>query len=401
MFSESHVWPAPDVLERCVARMNERPEWAGLVCGMKRVTVNRLGDAEADMYERDFESGSTSLRWRNINDAAFCTRRASYDAAGGLDVALGHFAEWVLAARYATEGLVVGQCPDIDLWHLYTGDLAGLRYFTEDFVRGEIAYVARDRALRREALIEAPSEWSCRGDRRRDLARHVVRLVAAETAQARIERREASVSWQFALRWLPAAVAGGAALRTAAALRVLACRAALFVAERFAAKHQLAGAFDRYIAAVIRAARLRWSDEFLARRRPAQTGELWSASSEGGDAGAGFHDYERFGDVAFRWSHPVSVIGLDLPPGRYDVHVHTLSVQLANRPSPAPAFYFNGQRVTEFSVWNGGNSIGFAVEVLRSKGNWFGWICPPRSAPEDSRLLGIPLVSVLATVGDP
>jgi hypothetical protein len=123
------------------------------------------------MYERDFASGLTNLRWRNVNDAGFFSRRAPYRTVGGFESSLGHFAEWVLAARYATEGFVVGQCPDIEMWHAYTGDVAGLRAFTEDFVRGEITYLARDPEMRREMLIAPPVEWSSRGDRRRDLSR--------------------------------------------------------------------------------------------------------------------------------------------------------------------------------------------------------------------------------------
>ena len=399
MFSESHAWPSPNLLERCIARMNDHPEWAALVCGVRRVIANRIGDAEADMYERDFNSGSTNLRWRNVNDVAFLTRRAPYLAVGGFDATLGHFAEWVLAARYATEGFIVGHSPDIEMWHLYTGDVLALRGFTEDHVRGEIEYLARDPALRRETFIEAPVEWCARGDRRRDLARHVLRLIAGEVAQARTERRVPVVDWRLGLRWVAAATAGGRLGRIAAFAGVVARRAHLFVAERFARKSELALAFERYIAAVIRRSRLEQSDAFVARRQPARTGELWNASPEGGDAGAGFHGCERFGDVPFRWSQPVAAIGVDLLPGRYVVHVYMLAVQLADSPPP-PALYFNGERVTNLRISADGNAIGFCVDVPASSKNWLGLVCPPISAPGDSRLLGLPLVSVLATLDD-
>jgi hypothetical protein len=399
MFSESHVWPAPDLLERCVARMNDHPDWAALACGMRRVTVNRLGDVEADMYQRDFESGSTNLHWRNVNDAGFFTRRAPYLAVGGFDGTVGHFAEWVLAARYATENFVVGQCPEIGMWHLYAGDLVALRAFTEDHVRGEIGYLARDPAQRRESLIEAPIEWSARGDRRRDLARHVLRLIAGEVAQARRKRREPSVDWRLGLRWVAAAIAGGVPARFAASVDVVATRARVFLAERFAPRPELAFRFEGYVAAVIRRVRLQQADEFVGRRQPAQTGELWNASPEGGDAGAGFHDCERFGDVPFRWCQPVAAIGVDLRPGRYVVHVYTLGVQLADSPPP-PALYFNGKRVADLRISGEGNVISFHVDVPDSSKNWIGFVCPPRSALGDSRLLGLPLVSVLATLDD-
>jgi hypothetical protein len=318
---------------------------------------------------------------------------------GGFDGTLGHFAEWVLAARYATEGFVVGQCPEIGMWHLYAGDLVALRAFTEDHVRGEIGYLARDPALRRESLIEAPIEWSARGDRRRDLARHVLRLIAVEVAQARRERSVPVVDWRLGLRWAAAAITGGRVGQVAAFFDVFARRAQLWWAERFARRSELAFRFERYVAAVIRRARLQQADEFVARRRRVQTGELWNASPEGGDAGAGFHDCERFGDVPFRWSQPVAAIGVDLRPGRYVVHVYSLGVQLADSPPP-PALYFNGRRVADLTISGEGNVISFYVDVRGASKNWIGLVCPPRSAPGDSRLLGLPLVSVLATLDD-
>jgi hypothetical protein len=395
-FSESHVWPSPDVLERSLRAMEEHPEWAGLTCGSKRVVRNRVGAAEADMYERDFEIGSKQLGWRNILDQCFLTRRAAYRSSGGFDASLGHFAEWVLAARYRTEGLVVGHCPEIELLHVFTGDIGELRPFTEDFVRGEIAYLARDPATRRETLIEAPLEWSCRGDRRRDLAGHIVRLIAVETMRARKERRPANVSWRLALKRVPVVLAGGAFARMAAALEVLASRAAL-IAVQLDRNRSVAVAFERCMAAIIRRARLRFSDEHLAQRRPCDTGEVWNAFPDRGDAGAGLHDWEHLDDIPFRWSEPVAAIALDLSPGRYLIHVHTLWKQLA-KTALRPEFFLNGKRVTGVRTSNGGNTIAFEVDVRRSGNNALGWICPATSAPEDERKLGLPLVSVLATV---
>jgi len=400
MFSESHVWPTVELLERCVARMNDHPEWAGLVCGVKLFTDNRLGEAEGAMYQRDFQVGMTELGWRNINDAGFFTRREPYAAAGGFDVSLGHFAEWVLAARYATQGFVVGQCPDIEMWHYYAGNITALRSFTENFVRGEIAYLARDPALRRETLIEAPGEWCARGDRRRDLARHMLRLLGSEVMQARAERRDPDADWRNGLRWIPRAVAGGWWERLTAEVQVVACRARLFTARSLAAPAVLVTAFERYIAAVIRRTRLRSSDRQVARRQPRLTGELWNAWPDSGDASAGFYDCEDAEGVPFRWSRPAAVIGLDIAPGPYRIRMHTLAVQLA-RSAIRPTIWFNGERVADPRVSSDGNTFDVRIEVRGGRRNWLGLICAAHSAPDDPRQLGIPLVSVVATLEQP
>lgn len=400
MFSESHVWPTRELLERCIARMNDHPEWAALVCGVKLFTQNRLGEAEGAMYQRDFQVGMTELGWRNINDAGFFTRREAYVAAGGFDVSLGHFAEWLLAARYATQGFAVGQCPDIEMWHFYAGNITALRSFTENFVRGEIAYLARDPALRRESLIEAPGEWCARGDRRRDLAADLLRLIACELMQARAERREPHVDWRLGLHWIARSVAGGWWERLTAGVHVAACRARLFAARSFAAPAVLVTAFERYIAAVIRRARLQSSDRNMARRQPRLTGELWNAWPDSGDASAGFYGCEDAEGVPFRWSQPAAVIGLDLAQGSYRIRIHTLAVQLARSPIRAMIWY-NGRRVADPRVSSDGNTFDVRIDVRAGRHNWLGLICPAHSAPDDPRLLGIPLVSVVATLEQP
>jgi hypothetical protein len=398
-FSESHVWPEPDVLERCIERMDERPDWSALICGLKRVTVNRLGDVEADMYERDFWSGSSELRWRNINDACLCTRRAAYFDVGGFDAGLGHFAEWVFAARYATAGFVVGHCPDIEMWHLYPGDVATLRHFTEDFTKGEIAYLARDPADRDETFIEAPIEWSSRGERRADLARHIVAMVAAETRRALIERRPANLDWRHALTWLPVVVFGGALTRARAEIDVIIARAGLIAATRFQPRPALAVAFERYVSAIIRRARLRSTDAFCKQSRWTESGELWSAFPEMAGNAAGLHAPEEYEDVLFSWSEPAAVVAIDLGPGRYCIHVNTLQVQLADEMRK-PEFYVNGKPIPDERIALDENVMSFSIDVPSSEKSWLGWICSQTSAPGDLRQLGLPVVSLLATIAD-
>lgn len=324
-------------------------------------------------------------------------RGAPYFAVGGFDATLGHFAEWVFAARFATAGFVVGHCPDIEMWHLYPGDIASTRHFTEDFTNGEIAYLARNPARREETLIEMPVEWSSRGERRADLARHIVSMVAAETRRARAERRPGNVDWRHALKWLPVAAFGGALARTVAAIDIIIARVGLIAANRFQPTPALAVAFERYVSAVIRRARLRWADAFCTQHRVAESGELWSAFPEMAGNAAGLHGPEDYEGVLFSWSEPVAAVAVDLRPGRYRIHVNTLQVQLADETG-RPEFYFNGKPIGDDEIAFDDNVMSFQVDVARRAKNWLGWICLQTSAPRDERLLGLPLVSVLATI---
>src|SRR5437870_2699883 len=70
-FTESHCWPEADVLEKCLQAIAIHPEWVAFSCRSKRITHNRLSNAEADMYETDIEFGMKIHPWRKILDQCF------------------------------------------------------------------------------------------------------------------------------------------------------------------------------------------------------------------------------------------------------------------------------------------------------------------------------------------
>jgi hypothetical protein len=73
-FTESHCWPEPDVLEKCLQAFATHPEWVAFSCRSIRITHNRLSNAEADIYETDIEFGMKEHPWRKILDQCFVTR---------------------------------------------------------------------------------------------------------------------------------------------------------------------------------------------------------------------------------------------------------------------------------------------------------------------------------------
>src|SRR5207344_2482985 len=97
-FTESHCRPELDVLQTSAEALRTNPEWSGFSCRSVRVTHSRLSEVEADLYEADIVFGMTEHPWRRILDQCFVIRRLPYEAAGGFDPSLGHFAEWMLGA---------------------------------------------------------------------------------------------------------------------------------------------------------------------------------------------------------------------------------------------------------------------------------------------------------------
>ena len=94
------------------------------------------------MYGRDIEFGMNEHPWRKVLDQCFVVRRSEYFEAGGFDPAYGHFAEWLIAARFYDLGLKIGYAPTVRIHHVYIGDFAEWHHFTADFVHGQMAYLA-------------------------------------------------------------------------------------------------------------------------------------------------------------------------------------------------------------------------------------------------------------------
>ena len=134
--------PRPDFLARADDSLREHPDWAGFSGCSLRITQNRLSIVEADMYEADIRHGMEEHLWRKILDQCFVVRKGAYDEAGGFRAALGHFAEWHLAARMHSKGDRIGYAPLVRVWHHYVGDCRELVEFSTDFARGEMTYHA-------------------------------------------------------------------------------------------------------------------------------------------------------------------------------------------------------------------------------------------------------------------
>jgi hypothetical protein len=386
-FTESHVLPTPTVLAQCLELFAKHPEWAAFSCRTRGITPNRLARAEAHMYEADIQYGMTTHPWRKILDQCFVTRRAAYEAAAGFDATLGHFAEFLLAARYATLGLTIGYAPEIELSHYYLGDVATFREFTEDFIAGEMAYWARGRLARTENLMEPPIEWWSRGDRRRDLASHLLKVARRHCRAcqgAGFTRSDLRAAYR---RHAASAFTGASAIRGQARLELLLARLRLAWTRIFGPDVQLQNALQNYTSALARAGRLALGSK--------QSGTnvsdvLWTPYPDDVDRACGFHGGEVFAGVPFRWSEDVAVLEVSLPPGRHRLRLETLLTKLTTTEW-VPAFYFNGRRIRDEKILRAEGHFEFEINRREGEGAMLGWVSGRQPAPGDPRHLGLPV----------
>jgi hypothetical protein len=386
-FTESHVLPTPTVLAQCLELFAKRPEWAAFSCRTRGITPNRLARAEARMYEADIQYGMTTHPWRKILDQCFATRRAAYEAAGGFDGKLGHFAEFLLAARYATLDLTIGYAPEIELSHYYLGDVATFREFTEDFIAGEMAYWARGRSARTESLMEPPIEWWSRGDRRRDLASHLLKIARRHYRAcqgAGFTRSDLRATYR---RHAASAFTGANAIRGRARLEFLLTQLRLAWTRIFGSDVQLQSALQNYTSALARAGRLALGHKQSGTE---VSDALWTPYPDDAHRGCGFHAGEVFAGIPFRWSEDVAVLEVSLPPGRHRLRLETLLAKLTTTEW-APAFYFNGRRIRDEKVLRDDGHFEFDINRREGEGAMLGWFSGCQPAPGDPRHLGLPV----------
>ena len=236
-FTESHCLPEPETLAQADATARANPEWAGFSCRSVPITHNLLSKIEADWYGRDIEFGMNEHPWRKVLDQCFVVRRSAYFEAGGFDPAFGHFAEWLIAARFYALGLTIGYTPAVRIHHLYIGKFSEWHQFTADFVKGQMTYLALEPGDPLRTMFDEVPEWSRRHILRRDVARRVCRMLLRDMRRSIVvgspesqQRRLSSLRhwhWRLLRSWLVRAVAGHSVVLMRAQLQRLSARLAL------------------------------------------------------------------------------------------------------------------------------------------------------------------------------
>jgi hypothetical protein len=396
-FTESHCWPEPDVLEKCLQALKTHPEWAAFSCQSIRVAHNRLSNAEADMYGEDIEHGLKDHPWRKILDQCFVTRRSSYEACGGLKAELGHFAEWALAANYFELGHKIGYVPEACLHHYYSGKLAEMQKFTRDFTVGEMTYLSQGAYGPGGHLLEVPLEWSCQGSWDRRLAQSLLRIAIRDMLPPSAARLRRIPALARALqRWLMPAITGTGAARAAATAKVWWATTVVKCAALIGSQARLSAAFRNYVAALIDHQRL----ECIESRHRACTASAGDARGDPAAAwnvfapeNAGFHPIETSAETRFRWSEPAAIIPTWMPAGRHRICIECLPVRRLAHGMDL-RFYFNEQPLSAQDVSIGQDSIEIKLELGESRSSTLAWTCLPFPAVADRRWLGLPVKGI-------
>jgi hypothetical protein len=415
-FTESHCQPEPGTLASAEAVTREHPEWDGFSGRSVPITGNLLSEVEAAWYGPDIEFGMHEHPWRKVLDQCFVVRRSAYFQAGGFDPAFGHFAEWLIAARFHALGLKIGYAPTVRIHHLYIGEFSEWHHFTADFLRGQMAYLALEPADPLATMFDEVPEWSRRQMLRHTVARRVCRMLlrdlrgSIEVASAESPRDRLSSlrhwHWRLLRSWLVRATAGHSIALMRAQRRYLTSRVALRVdlltRNRARARVDLGRCCDA-IATLERTRFVRTWARNLERGKasrprlddvPARDSGLWEPGRLHEAHGVGFHPASAAGAERARWSEPAAYIELPLAAGRYVMRLSWLFLPQVDG-EPSPRFYLDEQPIPAEHVSIRRDFVELRVDVPESSSPpRFGWVCAANHADGDDRALGLPVVSL-------
>lgn len=405
-FTESHCLPEKDVLTQAEVALRTHPEWAGFSCQSVPITHNLLSRIEADFYERDIRA-AMGHPWRNILDQCFVTTREAYLMSGGFDGSLGHFAEWVLSARYRQHGLKLGYWPAARIRHYYIGEIAEWWEFTEDFTAGETLMLTRP--VRDPVLdwFDENDEWAARHENARGRAWKMGRMVlranrarSATTATTDVSPPPTTGNARDLCAWAARGLLGTWAPLLSAHWRVWWVHAWL----AFALLREDRDSAERALPALSKALASRRRRQLLRKYRPKvpvpsdpipAQGE-WIPENNTPAVCAGFHATETWRDAPLRWSNPAAMVELRLQRGKHEV-----TLEWMPRATPLHIqFFINERPLKPEAVRVGKHKARLRFRVNREGAVRLGWVCNPHHSPADPRRVGVALRRMSWTVRD-
>jgi hypothetical protein len=405
LFTEAHCAAEPACLAELLAYLQAHEAQFAGAC-IRSVTDGNphpLARLEERWYQDGFATWSRQGDWRKVTIRGTAVRRDAYEKVGGFKCEFGCFAEIILAAELDAGGHRLGYAPAAAIKHYNSMSLHELLTYVREYRAEEVAFQSQCSSERLAAYFGWSQTWDEAGAGARELAlrgavssllhaiAHPFRAGSAALARAMLE--------VLAYRAWDAVSAGRAELFKA-------CAACAWAHARFA--WPWLDGDERYR----RFCRL-WDvtgdlarQHALVRRKPAAgeqdrtamppTFEYRPGVGPSGDF-IGFHARETVDGQPFRWSSPLALVRVAVPPGDYEVRLDTNGILDCRRPGLVE-LHLNGRRMRPAGERMAGQ-IAFRADptMFRAGAPQHVVLASGRfraAGPGERRVLGVPVFAI-------
>ena len=335
LFTEAHCAAEPGCLAELMAYLQAHESRLAGAC-IRSVTDGSspaLARLEERWYADGFAAWTREGDWRKVTIRGTAVRHDAYQKVGGFKSEFGCFAEILLAAELDASGYRLGHAPAAAVKHYNSASLHEVLAYIREYRAGEVAYQSQCANEQFEAYFGWLQTWDAADAAGRKLAlkcavssllhaiAHPLRAGSAALARAMLG--------VLAYRAWDAVSAGRAELLKAAA--AYAWQRARFAwpgldgeerYRRFCRLWEVTGELARQQALLRRKPRAERQD----RAAPPTTLEYRPGIGPS-DGLIGFHARETFDGQPFRWSSPLALMRVAVPPGDYEVRLDTNGIR--------------------------------------------------------------------------
>ena len=404
LFTEAHCVAEPDCLAKLLAYLDaHHNELAGAcLTTLDDGNPHPIARIEARAYQEGFARWSQPGDWRKVTIRGTAVRRDAYLDVGGFDGGLGVFSEMALAAELDAAGHRLGHAAAARIRHYNSTAAADLLDYVAAFHDGEVRYRARVPAARFDAYFGWGAGWAEAGAGERRLAfacaRSSLARGLAAIARGRSGALARSMSAVLAERAGDALTAGRSGLLRAdlayAWARLRFARPGLDAEERYRRFQVLWEAAGRR--GLERALRRARAGRVAAAAPAPAPALLYRPGDLASDALCGCHAREQYAGRSFRWTSPLALLRIRVPPGDYAIVLDAGGLSALR----ADGFdvYLDGVRVPPAAPPpDGGYAFAAPRALFAADGARALVIAAPRLravAPAERRALGLPLFAV-------
>jgi hypothetical protein len=328
-FTEAHCQADPDCLAALLTYLQTHAgQYAGAcIRTTSDGSADRIARLEERWYQEGFAAWSQEEDWRKFTIRGTAVLREAYAKVGGFKSEYGCFAEVLLAAELDAGGYRLGYAAAASIKHYNSTRIGELLAYVREYREGEVAFRSRGASGRLARYFGWSESWREQRpvDRRQALACATRSLLRAMVRPWRPGAAAKAFAALETLLRLPIDLvsAGGASLLQASLAYAW---ARLLFAWPWLEPERRYRRYCRLWDAAGELARQR----ALRRQKPSGSSSDPPPASEtldyrpgempSGDL-IGFHGSEQFEGRRFRWSSPLALVRLRLPPGPYVVRL--------------------------------------------------------------------------------